>query len=1078
MRFLSVIPRYFVALVLTISACGLYGAFLSPLIEGDSQIVKALPDVPLEHRPAELIKQDLTGYFPDDGWEWQPCTILETKHARILFQDHKVLDDGAVELTPFSMVLNSRTKIVDGRSVAAQPIILRAPEGARLKFERPLSASGDMGELEHGQLIGEVQIFRPASSPGKNDSLYMVTQNVQVSPERIFTLYDCNFRFGESYGRGKRLTVDLFGPTADSPRDSPTFAGIERIELARVYELYLHREQKTRLYAPGKEPRDSDLLGDTQRSFLITSDGPMHLDFLTRTASFQDKVLVRSAAGDQDQLSCDKLTVVFSKSSSADPGALHDDRAKPQVQRLVAEGRPGQPAVITSVSRKAQVVARNIDYNLIENRVTLTADDDVSITRNDQRIQAREIRYRFTDDGRIGEAVMMGPGSMSHPGENGKDQIICHWQKKLTLQEDNGKKVLSMDRGRIEMNVTTVQADQMHLWVWEVPEPAEEGKKQRWRFEPAKMFATGDVTIESPDLAGRCTEAAAFWPEPALTARHQPSQVFVARYRPVARTSTWQEPQGTYQEDSRNNALSWQSSTTASGLAWQNQAQPSGHERPSVYWQEDSQTSMVRPASGHQDETPSRSMTHFVGSQIQLQMRGGNRRGEVQELTVEGDVVVRQKQSDSGGVEKTSLEIRGQKLRVMTQPGERYRLFVSGRQDAEATVRMENIQMRGNLIHLDQAANRLWIEGPGQMQMAGTGLATNQAPPLQGDQFRQESGLLSSGDTTVQWQGGMVFDGQVIYFETAVVSNSRQTDRRDASITTTASRCAALSIALDQGVDFSTINSREQAPAVKVSKLVMVGEMKAGDVAFPDYWQAASDSQAWVAIGKYDPSGKINSNQEILAKRATLEVVSGAVKCEGPGTLIARQLAKNSSSVRTQFASTGQSGSRRRGPLEFIKVDFDTVFQGNTEGKELVFEGNVHTFYTDSNDWNTVPGEAVILQPGSQGIVLDCDHLLLAQWTPRSSEPTVEMIATGNSRVKGGQFNANAERISYYQGTGQVVIEAPTRSNAEIWFKRPGQTSKGHLIAKTITYNVDSGEYQVQEMKQIEYSQQGPLRGR
>lgn len=106
---------------------------------------------------------------------------------------------------------------------------------------------------------------------------------------------------------------------------------------------------------------------------------------------------------------------------------------------------------------------------------------------------------------------------------------------------------------------------------------------------------------------------------------------------------------------------------------------------------------------------------------------------------------------------------------------------------------------------------------------------------------------------------------------------------------------------------------------------------------------------------------------------------------------------------------------------------------------------------------------------------MDCDRLVLAQWTPQAADDTVEMIATGNARIRGSQFNANSERISYFQGTGQVVMEAPDRSNAEIWFNQPGRANQGHLIAKTITYNVDSGEYQVQQMQQIDYSQQGPI---
>ena len=109
-------------------------------------------------------------------------------------------------------------------------------------------------------------------------------------------------------------------------------------------------------------------------------------------------------------------------------------------------------------------------------------------------------------------------------------------------------------------------------------------------------------------------------------------------------------------------------------------------------------------------------------------------------------------------------------------------------------------------------------------------------------------------------------------------------------------------------------------------------------------------------------------------------------------------------------------------------------------------------------------------------MLLDCEDLVLVQWTPRQSEPTVEMIATGNARVKGHQFDSSAERISYIQSTGIVTVEAPNRGNAELWFEQPGQSNRGHLIAKTITYNLATGGYEVQEFKQLNYSQQGRIR--
>ena len=251
---IQLIPRYLLALLCTVGAYMAYAKFAAPRIEGPATLTKVIAPSPVTYRPAGIVKQELVGLLPENGWEWEPCTILETRQAKLLFQDYKVQDDGSIELFPLTMVLNSPTGQNDTNpsesSKKVPPLVMRAPEGARLKFENGLTAGGELGDLEQGQLRGAVTLYRQESEPGANDSLVMETQNVQISPERIFTLYECRFRFGNSIGHGKHLTIDMFGPAAEPPVDSKIFAGVQRIELSRLYELYLHREKGTRLYAP------------------------------------------------------------------------------------------------------------------------------------------------------------------------------------------------------------------------------------------------------------------------------------------------------------------------------------------------------------------------------------------------------------------------------------------------------------------------------------------------------------------------------------------------------------------------------------------------------------------------------------------------------------------------------------------------------------------------------------------------------------------------------------------------------------------------------------------------------------
>ena len=45
------------------------------------------------------------------------------------------------------------------------------------------------------------------------------------------------------------------------------------------------------------------------------------------------------------------------------------------------------------------------------------------------------------------------------------------------------------------------------------------------------------------------------------------------------------------------------------------------------------------------------------------------------------------------------------------------RLLVAGTPEQAASVVAKNLKLRGQNIHLDQAANKLWVEGAGTMRL-------------------------------------------------------------------------------------------------------------------------------------------------------------------------------------------------------------------------------------------------------------------------------------------------------------------------------------------------------------------------
>ena len=69
--------------------------------------------------------------------------------------------------------------------------------------------------------------------------------------------------------------------------------------------------------------------------------------------------------------------------------------------------------------------------------------------------------------------------------------------------------------------------------------------------------------------------------------------------------------------------------------------------------------------------------------------------------------------------------------------------------------------MTGSNINLDRGANRVWIDGPGQMDVPLSDESQGQPPA-------------APGVLTVDWQRSMFFDGLKARFEHAVVATTGQ----------------------------------------------------------------------------------------------------------------------------------------------------------------------------------------------------------------------------------------------------------------------------------------------------------------
>lgn len=510
---------------------GLYWLIVVPLIEpgvedrsldiaSEDQIDAARGDVSLRQR-------EVARYFSPDDWEANQPAIWQSHEMRLLFKTISPKPDGTVELRPCTLMFFSKN---DGGSSPARPIIMRAVEGADIRFDKPIEMTGlgrDRKFLD-GMLIGPVHIYRQASAPGAGDDLEITTRDVLMSADRAWTSHPVKFRFGRSTGSGYDLEI-LFGP-------KPGEQQIDMMHGATFRTLKLKRDVRMRLELGAGSPAAGANAGRPDVSeppLAITCQGPFVFEMEEYTASFQDQVDVfrLNPDGASDQLNCARLKVYFAR-----PG-----------ETLPEEDPPGQPGDNRALSTQVR---------LIEAR-----GDPVTLRSPAQGMYARCKGVDFVP-GTPGSLAAFGPGVIygnlpNDPGE----KYVAQWARELRFEPDGPLERATL-RGATVLQIGqmgTITADEVFVWLSrKSPPPQVPGAQvalgragagpanaDAWqiermrarRYRQPSAQSQGDVVIDSPQLhavAGTLevtverSSAAPPQPAPALPANPQPP----ARRRP------------------------------------------------------------------------------------------------------------------------------------------------------------------------------------------------------------------------------------------------------------------------------------------------------------------------------------------------------------------------------------------------------------------------------------------------------------------------------------------------------------------------------------------------------------------
>ena len=1075
--------------VLSLATCVIsyftYLKFAVPLIENPAARPLQLANQQTHELIPEIYKNGMIPLLPPQAWELSDCKTLITSTGTILFKELQPQPDGTVILSPFTLMTNvgeamllkpANSPTIDQRT----PLVLRSVEGATLKLSKPFNeALQGSVEIQSAFLRGEVDIYRPPSAPNKADVLHVLTRNVHIDRNRVYTLDTLDkpflFSYGPHRGRGRNLIIDLTHDedSVAGRKDFSNISGIQRLELAYLDRLRIMpsaaKESSTQEEASTNQS-SSNLFGGQDAPLEVACKGPCVFDFTDQTVSFTDQVVVKKIGPDTDSVTCDKLKIKFDqKLLDEKPNAqLAGSQEAPQsseskqelgIKSLIAEG---SPVVVNAISRPAKITATRLIYDATTDLISGVAGPSsggvVTLVTPDIQYNSKQLSCKLATgpDGAttLDTLSASGSGQLLKLGKTPAEELFVRWTESLNMDRDLSDPsiqtlVIKGDTHVQFQETSSVDAQRIDL--------------KLKRFEPVKgktelaimeIVASRQVRIATPDLTGNTDRLIAEFPKPIKLKSHQVSRPSYYTTGPLQYAN--QLP------------LSQKKLPAVSNTAFleSNQHVRSTQHRTFVSAAKSNPIKLVKA-----ERTTNKHLS-FSGQRVRVSiLEADSDRLAFDELIINGEVVVSQSVANSPAPSDT-FEMRGDYLRIVPQPDdERFRVELTA--NTVAVIDSPEFAIKGQKISLDQIENKLWVEGPGSFNVRNTKTTTTTvsvSPDYRGG-FGQSAAPRADPKPTpsfeASWRGGMIFDGQKIYLEHSVVSKTEQVNGSKRNVIQ--ANCGQMSVALNRHIDFEQLKTSNRDGSgkpqdVKPTELIFIGQVDPANQVFGRGTIPANFNSAAGLISNqiHDSNGKLIQQQTISSKKVRVDPALGNIFADGPGWVSTHDLRTSgaSSASKHPLAGMASKNSDVNKPITFVRANFSSRMTIEAAKNKMTLNGRIRTVHLPTDDWgtNTDPDQIPsALQLAAT--LLTCEQLTLARWQPRDVEESVhEMIADGNVRISGDTIDLSSNRVSYNQANDMLVVNGTNRTAASIRYRKAVGPKRAwqEFVAEKFEYQVGS----------------------
>ncbi|MCC6124024.1 MAG: hypothetical protein IT426_03610 [Pirellulales bacterium] len=429
---------------------------------------------------------------------------------------------------------------------------------------------------------------------------------------------------------------------------------------------------------------------------------------------------------------------------------------------------------------------------------------------------------------------------------------------------------------------------------------------------------------------------------------------------------------------------------------------------------------------------------------------------ELSNLVITGNVRLEETQTREQG--EKPLVITGDKVAAVnlgaTNAAAGNKITVLGR---PALVEGHGLRMSGTNINFERSANRLWIDGPGDMDL-----------PMP-DDFNGQP-LAAPGKLNVKWKKRMNFDGLYATFEEEV----------DAGSPGRHLHTQTLRVKLQQPIDFSDPELQNQKRR-----------------------QAAFLSCAGGVFLESDELDKQGQRSYIRMEAADLDfdLQSGALTAGGPGWMNgvrpdSTNFLQNQQGlflpIRAAAPPPGSAVNpvvqpQPTHPLMAMHVRFQGAITGNlnTANQRIIFNDRVRLICAPANDWSVMlnPDKSDPLGPNE--FMLKCDNLEVRNAVhPVTKANSTEMDAQGNSVVYGVRstpnekdvmYTARAMRISYNTAKDQLILEGDGRTDVHLYRQLQLGAPWDDTAMKKIIFYIKTNTVSTEGIQSLQINRLAPL---